>query len=372
MRDAARWVTDFLLKRSFHRTSGGADYDGVDIFDAALIDSFGLVELIAAIESRFGFEVTAEHLDDPRFRTIRGIAELIDEHSRPGRIQETLEMNATSQGSNTATAPVAGYLTPEQLEHWRKYDFLGLPTWFSHEAVEQMLRWVEEIERWPIAENRHFNYYEIVDGARRLSRTENFLPYHPDFRDFLAKSGVFEIACEILGEQVVLFKEKINYKFPGTGDYPPHQDVHAYDTSPYAFQPYHLNVAIFLDSADEANGCLELGWGYEKNTVLDRHPNGALLEEVIARLDWRPLPCPAGSLFIFNMFWPHRSGINLSSRPRRTIFLTFNGVSKGDLREAHYRDRASSRPNSREIKANLVSQTRLVGQQRMSPARRLR
>jgi hypothetical protein len=45
--------------------------------------------------------------------------------------------------------------------------------------------------------------------------------------------------------------------------------------------------------------------------------------------------------------------------PRRSIFMTFNGISKGDLREAHYRDWASSKPNSREIKSNLVSQTKL-------------
>lgn len=252
-----------------------------------------------------------------------------------------------------------GPLTPEQLRHWEELDYLVMPSYFDSAQVKQMVKWVEEVEKWPVAENKHFNYYEVEGAEHRLSRTENFLPFHPQFKEFINKSGIFEIVAQILGEPVVLFKEKINYKYPFTGEYPPHQDVHAYDTSPYAFQPYHRNVTIFLDDADMENGCMELGWGYEKNKVLDRYPNGALKEEVIKQLDWKPVPCPAGSLFIFDMFWPHRSMVNRSNRPRRSIFMTFNGVSHGDLREAHYRDRASQKPNSREIKSNLVSQARL-------------
>jgi ectoine hydroxylase-related dioxygenase (phytanoyl-CoA dioxygenase family) len=234
-----------------------------------------------------------------------------------------------------------------------------IPSYFGPEALERMLGWVREIERWPLAQGRHLNYYEVLGEEKFLSRTENFLPFHEPFKVFLRESGVFEMVMEILGEPVVLFKEKINYKYPGTGAYPAHQDVHAHDTSPYAFQPYHKNVVIFLDESDEKNGCLEFGWGYQENHILDRYPTGAIKEHEIAKLDWRKLPCPAGSMLFFDMYWPHRSPVNSSGRPRRTIFLTFNGVSKGDLREAHYKDRASGKAKSREIKSDLVVQTLL-------------
>jgi len=250
-------------------------------------------------------------------------------------------------------------LSPEQMDFWKQNDYLQISSYFDLQETRKMIDWVEEIAHWPVAKGKYLNYYEMIDNQPHLSRTENFLPYHPEFGAFIRSSGIFEIVAEILGEPVMLFKEKINYKYPGTGAYPPHQDVHAYDTSPYAFQPYHRNVTIFLDEATEENGCMELGWGYPKNTVLGRHPNGALLDDEVQKLDWRPIPCPAGSVFIFDMYWPHLSRLNNSRLPRRSIFMTFNGISKGDLREAHYRDRTSSKPNSREIKSNLVTQTKL-------------
>lgn len=270
----------------------------------------------------------------------------------PSYIMKTDHMEQTA---SKGTGP----LSAKQEEMWLLNNQLLLSSYFSQEDTSKMIAWVEEIARWPVVDGKYLNYYEVIENRPRISRTENFLPYHTAFRDFIRASGIFDIVEELLGEQVVLFKEKINYKYPGTGEYPAHQDVHAYDTSPYAFQPYHRNVTIFLDEATVENGCMELGWGHPKNKVLDRHPNGALLDYEVQRLDWRPLPCPAGSVFVFDMFWPHLSRINTSALPRRSIFMTFNGISKGDLREAHYRDRASSKPNSREIKSNLVSQTRL-------------
>ncbi len=266
-------------------------------------------------------------------------------------------MNATTTADpSNATRRT---LSREERGHWDENDFVLLPSYFDAADTARMIAWVEAIAHWPIVDGKYLNYYEIIDSEPRISRTENFLPYHAEFNRFLRASGLFEIVAELLGESPVLFKEKINYKYPGTGAYPAHQDVHAYDTSPYAFQPYHRNVAIFLDEATPENGCMELGWGYEKNKIYDRHPSGAILERECERLSWKPLPCPAGSVFVFDMYWPHLSQVNGADKPRRSIFLTFNGASKGDLREAHYRDRASGKPNSREIKSNLIVQTKL-------------
>jgi len=253
----------------------------------------------------------------------------------------------------------AEQLSPQQMQFWKENDYVLLPSYFTPEQTQQMIKWVEDIAKWPVVEGKYFNYYEMINNEARISRTENFLAYHSDFNKMVRTSGLFEIMDEILGEPTVLFKEKINYKYPGTGEYPPHQDVHAADSSIYAFQPYHRNITIFLDEATEENGCMELGSGYKKNEILDRYPNGSILETEAAKLDWKPLLCPKGSVFIFDMFWPHLSKVNKSNSPRRSIFMTFNGISKGDLREAHYIDRAKSKPNSREIKSNLVNQTNL-------------
>ena len=261
-----------------------------------------------------------------------------------------------TQSDRNGTKP---RLSAEQRRHWDAEGHVLLPSFFDGSQIDLMARWVDEIARWPVVEGKYLNYYELVGDKKVLSRTENFLPYHDQFRRFLEECGIYDVMAEIIGEPVVLFKEKIHYKSPGTGDYPAHQDGHSHASSPYAVQLYHRMVMIFLDAADEKNGCLVLGSGHEKSTLLAKDASGALKPEVVSALQWAPCPCPPGSAFLFDTYLPHFSATNKSDAARRTIFLTFNGVSKGDLREAHIRDRATPKPNSREIKPNLVPQTRL-------------
>lgn len=251
-------------------------------------------------------------------------------------------------------------LSENQLDEFEKIGFLVLNDFFTPEDVSKMITWIEEIAQWPVTEGQHLNYYEVSEDKKRLSRTENFLPFHQEFKSFLNQKGAMKVFEDIFGEDVILFKEKINYKYPNTGEYPPHQEVHASELSELAFQPYHRNMAIFLDDSNRGNGCLELGYGFEKNKILPHHSNGELTEEIVDSLEWKPLELKSGSVLLCDMFWPHRSSENKSQGPRRTIFLTVNGKSKGDLRNAHFQDRASGKPKTREISPKLVVQTLLT------------
>ena len=79
MQNSLNWVYDFFSQRG---EVPGKDRDSqisVDIFDNELVDSFGIVELVTEIETGFKIELTSQDMDDSRFRTIQGLAELIDE-----------------------------------------------------------------------------------------------------------------------------------------------------------------------------------------------------------------------------------------------------------------------------------------------------
>lgn len=87
MDDSIEWLYGFFSKK---KTIPGRDKDdqiNTDIFDAGLVDSFGIIELITAIESNFKIELRQEDLSDARFRTIRGIAGIIEDNisDRPKR-----------------------------------------------------------------------------------------------------------------------------------------------------------------------------------------------------------------------------------------------------------------------------------------------
>jgi len=54
----------------------GAD---VDLIEGGVIDSLALVELLFAIERRFGIEIPPDRLEVERFRTIGRLADLVAE-----------------------------------------------------------------------------------------------------------------------------------------------------------------------------------------------------------------------------------------------------------------------------------------------------
>ena len=46
----------------------------------------------------------------------------------------------------------------------------------------------------------------------------------------------------------------------------------------------------------------------------------------------------------FDSFVPHASADNLTERPRRVLYLTYNRASDGDHRAVYYRDKHASFP----------------------------
>jgi len=54
-----------------------------DLFETGFLDSFGFVELVGFLETLTGSTVTEEDMDDPRFTTVRGIVEVLNEKAAP-------------------------------------------------------------------------------------------------------------------------------------------------------------------------------------------------------------------------------------------------------------------------------------------------
>lgn len=51
--------------------------EGLDYFDQKIIDSFGVIEMIAAIETRFKMTFTPEDFQNRQFKTVDGLAEVV-------------------------------------------------------------------------------------------------------------------------------------------------------------------------------------------------------------------------------------------------------------------------------------------------------
>jgi Phytanoyl-CoA dioxygenase (PhyH) len=126
-----------------------------------------------------------------------------------------------------------------------------------------------------------------------------------------------------------LFTEKLNLKRPAHGGVNPlHQDY-----------PYWLDTAeapervatamLFLDDADESNGCLEVVPGSHKSgrwrNRADSDEFGANEVDADAYPDVvpQPLPLAAGSVVMFGSMLVHCSAPNRSNRERRALLYSY-------------------------------------------------
>ena len=59
--------------------------DDLDLHTTGVIDSFGLIELIAAVEDRFGLEIDFEDLDPDAMTVVGPFSRYVEERSRDAR-----------------------------------------------------------------------------------------------------------------------------------------------------------------------------------------------------------------------------------------------------------------------------------------------
>ncbi len=193
--------------------------------------------------------------------------------------------------------------------------------------------WVDELERWADMDGPGLHHFEQTDRGPTIARSERFADDHPELGAFVRRGAPAQLVAEVLGEPAVLFKEKVNYKQPGGAGFAPHQDAAA-----YRFIDHHVSVMVPLDPATVESGCLWFAPGYSEGAMAD-NGRGRLLDEVVERLDWRPIEVEPGDLVAFDSYAPHRSDTNHSDHPRRALYLTYNAARLGDFRARYYADK---------------------------------
>jgi ectoine hydroxylase-related dioxygenase (phytanoyl-CoA dioxygenase family) len=256
------------------------------------------------------------------------------------------------------------WLTQEQVKMFRDTGVLLLRAAQIWTPVEHklLLDSVNEMDKWPEQAGKWMKYYEKnlllerekelaakqgrkVDASkfdgRLLQRIENFTQFNKGMDLLLNGAKLLGMCSELFGELAVLYKEKINYKLPGGAGFAPHQDVSA-GWWMYG-QSLHVSCLITIDEATVENGCLEIVYGQHKRGRLA--PDWKEIPtETVRSLEWVSLPTSPGDVCFFDSYVPHRSGPNMTSRPRRVLYATYAKLSEGDWRQKYYADKRASFP----------------------------
>ncbi len=75
--EVSNWVVDWFSSRGKIRC-GAREALEIDYLQSGLLSSLEIVEFVAELEDRFGAQFSEEEMQDPRFSTIGGVAQLID------------------------------------------------------------------------------------------------------------------------------------------------------------------------------------------------------------------------------------------------------------------------------------------------------
>eukprot|EP00040_Diaphanoeca_grandis_P012222 m.62195 g.62195 ORF g.62195 m.62195 type:complete len:255 (-) comp23104_c0_seq2:154-918(-) len=219
--------------------------------------------------------------------------------------------------------------------------FTVLKAFIPPAEVPQLTQWVNEVG----SDKTAWHHFETVScdvdadtSKTALARSEDFVHRHDHLGSLILKQipGVLE---KIVGEKVALYKEKINWKAPGGAGWVPHQDAPAYPEV-----PWNITVAIAVDPMTPKTGGLSFSEGavHKQQSFYEINSDGVISQEGADKLIWRDVPMNAGDILVFDSFAPHMSGTNLSPFPRRVIYITYNLLRHGELREAYYANKRAA------------------------------
>jgi hypothetical protein len=231
-------------------------------------------------------------------------------------------------------------LTDEHLQDFRDQGFLVVRGAFDQRAMAHIDTWTRELLALPEESGKHWVYHEksLKDPGRRLvSRIENIAPFHKGFHA-LAEALRGPVG-QLLGEEAVLFKEKVNFKMPGGDGFKPHQDSQA-GWDKYA--DFFISVLVSIDAATVENGCIEMVAGHHKRGLFRSWE--PLTDDDMKGMSFVPYPTTPGDIVFFDCYAPHRSAANLSDKIRRIYYATYNRKSAGDHMAQYYADKHKSYP----------------------------
>lgn len=206
-----------------------------------------------------------------------------------------------------------------------------------------------------IEEINNFKDVDVyTDRSNKIRRIERVY----DKGDILKKVNTRFVSLikKNLNLEVLIFKDKINFKPPGGEGFYAHYDgiFHFKDSKNikrrgwYEYGNLFINVLLSLDEKNEKNGPIEIAKSHInnfdeliKNTKDDGTPD--LLEKVAKNTKFEKINLNIGDLVVFKNTCPHRSEKNMSQLNRRILYYTYLPEEFGDQYQNYFKDKKMSK-----------------------------
>ena len=238
----------------------------------------------------------------------------------------------------------------KEIDEFHEKGFLLIKNCISEIEISEMMIMIKEFNSKQPSDwikNMEMAYYETSKNQEKriLMRVENYVDYHKTFDDVANSEKILGVIEQIMNEDFVLFKDKINFKKSGGGGFRPHQDK----TSKWAqYGTIFVNAMITLTESKIENGCLEVAEGIHKKGLISKDESGLLTEDEIKEMKFIKIPTEPGDVIFFDAYTPHRSKSNETETQRINLYLTYNKKSEGDHRKEYFLEKRSEFPPDNE------------------------
>lgn len=216
--------------------------------------------------------------------------------------------------------------------------YLLLKDFFNQEEANDIKKWKESLENLPEEKGKWMIYFEEIDNKNMRSRVENFINYKQDIKEFI-NNKIRPVLEEICESEMIIFKDKINWKYSQGNGFKAHQDHPAW--SDFNASRFY-STALFGNASTIENGCLQVVDA--KNNLGSFNENGCIPEDIENTFDWKYLESTPNDLLIFDSFLPHRSSKNISNNSRSIFYFTFNKLSEGDYYDGYVENKRKHFP----------------------------
>ena len=214
-----------------------------------------------------------------------------------------------------------------------------------------------------IKNKNKFFYYEKIKNHNRLRRIEKISDFSKQSKKIILSKKIFDILFELNNKKFVLFKDKLNFKYPGGQGYLPHLDGHffwrdknnIYQKGWKKYSNNFINFVLPLEKSTLKNGCIylskksdtkKIGNNFQKITknLIINTPN--IKDKDIKKFKFYPILLEPGDVCFFDWKCAHYTKKNLSKNSRIIFYATYCEKNKiNNIRKNYYMDKYSSKNN---------------------------
>jgi 2-aminoethylphosphonate dioxygenase len=251
-------------------------------------------------------------------------------------------------------------ISANELNYYKKNGYVVINNFFSKSKIDKIR--LEILSLAKKKNNDHF-YYENLGKQKVLRRIERISQNSAKMNKILKDIKLKITLKQLTGLKSYLFKDKLNFKFPGAGGFDPHIDGHFLWKNKdnkikkgwSVYGKKFINVVIPLEKSTIKNGCIYLAkkndtksflgssWSEISNKLVKFTPK--IKSKFLKKVKFRPMILNQGDVMFFDWKVMHHSKKNLSKKSRMIFYATYinSKESKANVIKKYYLDKLKSK-----------------------------